>query len=477
MIRQLLISTAVITIALLSLPFPGCATNPATGRKELLLVSDRAANEMGKKAYPQVRQEWGGDFTDHELAEYISEVGERLASVSESPELPYVFKVTNSSAVNAVTLPGGKIFITRGMLEQMENESQLAAVLGHEVGHAVARHGQRAMTWTIVVQTAAIVAATATDSGNDTNYAAIRAGMVAANLIRLGYSRKQELQADELGIDYMLKAGYHSDGAIQIQETLAKKEKKKPGLFGSLTRSHPVSAERVSHVKWYAYSHEAGSGIYRRGDGFFKERFMEKTIKARRAGKAAKHGDAAKKRLREKNMERAAQEIEKAVEIDPGQAEFFIVKGDIAAANRDLAAARAAYRKAAELAPDYYKPYARLGRMAAMQKKTDETIRQHKRALSLHAGHADSYIESGYAHMEKHDYQKAVRMLESGTGINPNNARAYTALGLSYEKTGRPNEAYRSYRRAVEIAPYDDSTALARRRLDYFNSVLQKKGR
>lgn len=450
--------------------FTGCATNPVTGRKELQLVSDKAANDMGTKAFPQVRQEWGGDFRDPGLAAYISEVGRKLAAVSQSPELPYRFKVTNSSALNAVTLPGGKIFITRGLLAEMENEAQLASVLGHEVGHAVARHGQKAMTWGIVMQTAAIVA-----SSEDIGYAAIEAGMVAANLMRLGYSRKQELQADELGIDYMLKAGYHSDGAIQMQEILAKKEKNKPGRFESLMRSHPVSEARLSHVKWYAYTHEAGTAIYRKGDGFFEQRFKEKMKKLRRVNEASVHHEAAVKHFREQNRERALEELKTAIEIAPGQAEFFILKGDIAAAGGDHSTAEAAYRKAAELEPDYYKPHARLGHLAAMQKKNDNVIRHHKKAISLNPNNGDSYVESGYAYMEKHDYQNGARMLEVGTGLRPGNAQARAKLGWCYEQTGRPGDAVNSYRRAVEIAPYDESTAFARQRLEFLNIRMRKK--
>lgn len=453
----------------------GCATNPVTGRQELRLVSDRTANDMGKRAYPQIRQEWGGDFNDPELADYISKVGHKLAKMSQSPRLPYRFKVTNSSALNAVTLPGGKIFITRGLLAEMENEAQLAAVLGHEIGHAVARHGQKAMTWDIVMQTAVIIAASAADSNRTADRTAIEAGMVAANLIRLGYSRKQELQADELGIDYMLKAGYHSDGAIQLQEILAKKEKKNRLLLASLMRSHPVSEARLSHVKWYAYSHEPGTAKYRKGDGFFERRFKEKTKKARRVTKASVHHETALNYFKEKRKELAIEEIEKAIAIAPDYAEFYIFKGDVAASQNDFSAAETAYRKAAEVEPEYYKPHSRLGSLAARQKNDDEVIRHHKKAISLNRNNAVSYIESGYAYANKEDFKNAATMLEVGTSLRPQNVKAITKLGQSYERTERPADAASAYLRAVRAAPNNRSADIARKRLEELTKHLRDR--
>ena len=421
---------------------------------------------MGKRAYPQVRQEWGGDFSDPELAAYISDVGQKLAAVSQSPELPYRFKVTNSSAINAVTLPGGKIFITRGFLAEMENEAQLASVLGHEVGHAVARHGQKAMTWDILAQTAVIVAVAAADTNRTADRLAVEAGIAAANIIRLGYSRKQELQADELGIDYMLKAGYHSDGAIQIQETLAKKERKSRLLLASLMRSHPVGTERLSHVKWYAYSHEPGTSRYRKGDGFFEPRFKEKTKKARSVTKASVLHEAALKHFKEKRSELAVEEIEKAIETAPGYAEFYIFKGDIAASQNDYPSAEAAYRKAAEVEPEYYKPHSRLGTLAATLEADEDVIRHHKKAISLNRNSAVSYIESGCAYVNKEDYKNAAAMLEVGTSLNPQNVNALTKLGLSYERTNRDKDAAMAYLRAVRAADDDERAGAAKKRLE-----------
>ncbi|MDA8978789.1 M48 family metalloprotease, partial [bacterium] len=119
----------------------GCAVNPVTGEKELSLISERQEISLGENNYGPSRQSQGGDYyLDSELQAYITSVGRRLAAQSDRPDLPYEFVVLNNSVPNAWALPGGKIAINRGLLEYLDDESQLAAVLAHEIVHAAARH-------------------------------------------------------------------------------------------------------------------------------------------------------------------------------------------------------------------------------------------------------------------------------------------------------------------------------------------------
>ena len=120
----------------------GCAVNPATGRTELALIPVSTSQEIaiGEKTFPQAVQQMGGEYPDARLAAYVNQVGLRLGRASQRPDLPYQFKVVNDSTPNAFALPGGFIAITRGLLINMDNEAQLAAILGHEIGHVTARH-------------------------------------------------------------------------------------------------------------------------------------------------------------------------------------------------------------------------------------------------------------------------------------------------------------------------------------------------
>jgi len=219
-------------------------------------------------------------------------------------------------------------------------------------------------------------------------------------------------------------------------------------------------------VKWYAYSHEPGTAKYRKGDGFFEQRFKEKTKNARIITKAAVHHDAALKYFKEKRNELAIEEIDKAIAIAPDNADFFILKGDIAASDNDFKGAESAYLEAAEVEPEYYRPYSRLGSLAARREADNEVIRHHKKAISLNRNNAVSYIESGYAYANKEDFKKAAAMLEVGTSLRPDDVNALTQLGLCYERTKRPADAAAAYQRAVRAADDDKSADVAKKRLE-----------
>ena len=128
-----------------SILISGCSTNPVTGRSELSLISERQELAIGQRQFMPAQQSAGGTYSvDTNLVRYVNNVGQRLAAVSDR-DLPYEFVVINDSTPNAWALPGGKIAINRGLLMALENEAELAAVLGHEIVHAAARHGARTM--------------------------------------------------------------------------------------------------------------------------------------------------------------------------------------------------------------------------------------------------------------------------------------------------------------------------------------------
>jgi predicted Zn-dependent protease len=138
----------ILTSALalgLSVTLAACATNPATGDKEFSLMSEAQEVQLGQEMDVQVKREMGV-YQDAELQRYVSNVGLRLAKASERPNLPWEFTVVDEPAVNAFALPGGKIYLTRGILPFLHNEEQMAGVLGHEIGHVTARHSAQQYT-------------------------------------------------------------------------------------------------------------------------------------------------------------------------------------------------------------------------------------------------------------------------------------------------------------------------------------------
>ena len=190
--RLILQGFLLIAAAVLS----SCAVNPVTGRNELSLVSEAQERAIGEQQYGPSQQSQGGEFSvDPILTDYVNGVGQRIAAVSDAP-LDYEFVVLNNSVPNAWALPGGKIAINRGLLTELRSEAELAAVLGHEVVHAAARHGAQAMTRGTLLQGALAVGAIASQDNDFADFI-VGASQLGAQLISQRYGREAELQSDE----------------------------------------------------------------------------------------------------------------------------------------------------------------------------------------------------------------------------------------------------------------------------------------
>ena len=193
-----------------------CAVNPATGRRELSLVSESAEIAMGQEYDPQVVAEMG-HYPDDDLQAYVSELGLRMAAESERPQLPWSFRVVDDPAVNAFAVPGGFIYVTRGILAHLNSEAELAGVLGHEIGHVTARHSANQMTRMQLQQIGLGIGALLSDRvANWADYIGLGLG-----ILNLKYSRGDESQSDELGVRYMGRTGYNPEEMAGVFETLA----------------------------------------------------------------------------------------------------------------------------------------------------------------------------------------------------------------------------------------------------------------
>ncbi|MFZ2508002.1 MAG: M48 family metalloprotease, partial [Steroidobacteraceae bacterium] len=224
---------------------PACSVNPVTGKKELMLVGEGTELQIGQRNFAPMRQAEGGDQQlDPALTSYVQGVGQRLAAVSDR-NLPYEFAVLNNSIPNAWALPGGKIAVNRGLLTELKSESELAAVLGHEVVHAAARHSARAMSRGMLIQGGLMAAQVAAHDSDYGNIAMLGAG-IGAQLVTQRYNREAELEADSYGIDYMKRAGYDAQGAVSLQETFLRLNARKDGgWLAGMFASHPPSQERL----------------------------------------------------------------------------------------------------------------------------------------------------------------------------------------------------------------------------------------
>lgn len=226
----------------------GCAVDPATGTRHLNVLSDSEEIALGEEAGPQFLAEYGGEIPSPPIQSYVSDIGQRLAAVSERPNLPWEFHVVDSSVINAFALPGGKVFISRGLLAKMNNEAQLAGVLGHEVGHVTAQHIERQMGHALGVQVLATAVGVAAQYSEEDWMQVLGVGAQAGGtLYLLKFSRDQENQSDMLGIRYMTELGYSPLGQLQVMEIL----RDAAGGAGQIEflSTHPLPATRIDRIR------------------------------------------------------------------------------------------------------------------------------------------------------------------------------------------------------------------------------------
>ena len=237
----------VLSTVLAALLAGGCATNPVTGRSEMAWVSEAQEIQLGSQSYGNMSQAQGGALDAFPQVEaYVSRVGRSLARVSDRPNLPYEFKVLNNEVPNAWTLPGGKIAVNRGLLVELKDEAELAAVLAHEIVHAAARHGAKNVERGMLMQAGVLGLGMAIDNHDYRDLILGTAG-ISAELVGLTYSREAEREADYYGMKYMSAAGYDPAAAVDLQETVVRlAEGRQENWLEGLFASHPPSRERVA---------------------------------------------------------------------------------------------------------------------------------------------------------------------------------------------------------------------------------------
>lgn len=254
-VRNILQSLCFLAGALLFLLLGGCAQNPVSGNQDFVLLGVDSEIAIGRTNHPKIIAQYGR-YNNESLQTYVQSVGEKLASVSHRPELLYRFTVLDSPVINAFALPGGYIYITRGLMAYLNSEAELAAVLGHEIGHVTARHGVR--------QQSASQAANLGYTIGAILFPELRAApsqdlfnLLSGSLLS-GYGRDHELESDGLGAEYLARAGYDPKAMIEVirvlkdQELFSVAEAQKQGRevkgYHGLFASHPDNDTRLHEV-------------------------------------------------------------------------------------------------------------------------------------------------------------------------------------------------------------------------------------
>jgi len=238
------------SLLIIGLLFAGCATTPVTNRSQFIMLSPQEEMTMGATEAQKVVQT-SKISTDKILQERIKRIGKKIAAVSGRDDYVWEFTVIEDATPNAFCLPGGKVFFYTGILKVTENDDQIAAVMGHEIAHALARHGAERMSMQMASNLGAQVLATALNiPAENQNLYAQAYGVTSQVGLILPYSRRFEDEADQIGVYLMWRAGYNPQQALRFWENMSRLSKsgQKPPAFLS---THPADEERIRAIRAY----------------------------------------------------------------------------------------------------------------------------------------------------------------------------------------------------------------------------------
>ncbi|MBW2467060.1 MAG: M48 family metalloprotease [Deltaproteobacteria bacterium] len=404
----------------------GCAVNPVTGSRELSLISENQEISIGQKNYGPSRQMQGGDYTvNPDLTDYVNSVGQKVARVSDR-KLPYEFVVLNNITPNAWALPGGKIAVNMGLLIELKSEAELAAVLGHEIVHAAAKHGAQSMQHGMLLQ-GALIATGIAMQGNDYANLVVGGAQVAAGLIHTKYGRDDELESDYYGMIYMSRAGYDPMAAIGLQETFVRLNKNRsPNWLAGLFASHPPSIERVEANRETAARLPKG--------GFIGKEVYNKKIATLAADRKGYESYAkGREALHKGEHDKAYGLAQEAIEVEPREGHFHALRGDI----------------------------------HLKEKKYEQALADYNQAIELNKNYFYYYLQRGLTQKKLNRNREAYADIQASTKLLPT-AMAYNGLG-ELELAAGSNQRARQYftEAASSDSPAGSAARLALLRLDF----------
>jgi predicted Zn-dependent protease len=391
-----------------------CATDPVTGKKQFMLISEDTEKQIDRQYAPLQFSTDYGAMQDSQLNSYVSQVGNKMAAASHRPHMPYSFRVVNATYVNAYAFPGGSIAATRGIMLSLENEAELASLLGHELGHVNARHSAEQMSKGQLTQ--ALVGGISVLAG--TQSAALgdlagQLGQISAGALLASYSRDNEREADALGMSYMVGAGYGSEGFVGLMEMLNSLSKHKSTTVDLLFATHPMSQER------YDTAVQTANTKYKAAlkGPLYKERYMDHT-----AGLRAK--------------KEAIEEIQ---------------NGEKMLAARKYEAASDHFRQALKKAPDDYFALCMMSISNLAQKQYAVGRQYAEMAQTAYPQEAQAYHLSGYANVQLKDFENAYEEFSAYERLLPGNPNTIFFKGYCQEGMNHIEQAANEYHRYLQV--------------------------
>ena len=416
----------------------GCATNPVTGRSQFMLMSESKELETDRNIAPHQFSADYGAVKDKELNSYVSKIGNDIARYSHRPQMPYNFRVLNSNVVNGYTFPAGSVGLDRGLMITMEDESQLAAVIGHEIGHVSYRHAGERMSKQLAWM-GAVALLGAYLEYEKKKYAALAAGLgaIGANMLLCRYSRENEREADEIGMEYMVRAGHNPRGMVGLMDCFRKLSKSKPNVVEVLFSTHPMSDERyntaASRIK-NKYSDKESLSLNR-------ERYMDYTAKLR--------------------------SIRGAIEL--------MQDGEQALMSNKLPQAEAKCREALNLVPGDYVGLLLVAKCLLVQKKYAEAVKYAEEAKTVYPEEPQAKHLCGIIKIGNSQFESALNDFKFYEGALPGNSNTIYYQGFCHEKMGQKPMAAEKYQKYLNQDPQGEYSENAKARLIQWGYIKEQK--
>ncbi len=469
---------------LLLVLFVGCAVNPVTGRRELMLVSETQEVKMGQEFYPNAlwgEEGGGGEYKDEKLKEYLRDIIFRIHGVSHRPNLPVSFTIQNSSVPNAWAIPG-YVVITRGLLAGLDNEAEFAFVMGHEMGHVSARHSAEQMTSSMVMQVG-LAGLGAGLGGGGYSDLAMNVGSVGGSLLLLKYSRSHELEADRLGVIYMSRLGYDPWNAVSAHRDLEKvsneylkalgKNKSEQSFFTDLLATHPRTSVRIEEIEQIIRD---VSPVFVTGDGKFRERFQKRIAGLKKVNEAyLGFYDKAVQAFHKNSLDEADSLVSKAITLSKDQPSFYTLKGFVQLKKKEYPEAERNFNAALGIDPGYEPALRGLGALRYAKGNYDESMRILEQALSLFPQDLSASYYLGMGHFKLGAYNNAVRYLKPFADAHPKHPEVHGVLGMAYEHLNNPSAAYNEYILQVKASPDNEMGRHAVSRATLLRSLSESR--
>jgi predicted Zn-dependent protease len=406
----------------------GCAANPVTGQSQLMLMGEGEEVQIDRVNSPHQFSADYGVSQDAGLNAYVSGVGRSLARGTHRAQMPYNFHVVNATYVNAYAFPGGSIAITRGILAELDNEAELAGLIGHELGHVNARHTAARMSTSKLLGVLVGGASLAVGAASQTlGNLAGNLGGLGASLLLAKYSREDERQADELGMEYMVKAGYNPQGMIGLMDMLRSTGRRQPSAIEAMFSSHPMSEERYQT----AVARSRTSYGDRQNLPLGRERYMDSTAGLRRLAPMFK----------------------------------LFQEGDKAMAAKSYPAAQGRYAEGLKVSPNDYAGLVMMSKCLLAQKKGKEAADYAARARRVYPSEAQAQHMHGVASIMLKDYSTALADFTAYQRLLPGNPTTVFLKGFSYEGMKDRKNAAQEYQRYLQAVKQGEMAQHAYSRL------------